>query len=193
MVRGRPLLPPADIHISLSSAPLPPFRGCFSSLQVRGVLLLMWRQSFRLMDDDHESIQVAAGKLGRALLNLTGRVVNSSESSANDVTEAIETLLPLLLEASTSQVSTSAGQGRAIAMGALLRCIKGAGSEYLTPFIPRLVVAITESLSMLEPSMLPYLQFHTATLDVRPTSLPPRTVLLCPSPYHARLHSRQDR
>ena len=74
-------------------------------------------------------------------------------------------LLPLLLKSSVNSRGVLASEARAVSVGGLLRVVKSAGA-FLRPYLAEIITVVSTAMSELEPSMLSYLQFHTASMNM---------------------------
>ncbi len=119
-------------------------------------------KGLKIMDDLRESTRKEAILLMKTILQIILRAVNPVESNEDVCKAGLELTLPILLEKGLVSASVEA---RGFSLGTLIKVIE-TSKKMLLPWIAQLVDVFIESISALEPQMLNYIQFHTATIRV---------------------------
>ncbi|XP_036407220.1 proteasome adapter and scaffold protein ECM29 [Megalops cyprinoides] len=142
----------------------------------------MWETLFRVRDDIKESVRKAADM---ALKTLSKVCVRMCESSGAAAQKTVGVLLPTLLD---KGIMSTVVEVRTLSIQTLVKISKTAGSR-LKPHTPRLIPALLESLSVLEPQVLNYLSLRateqektamdTARLSAAKSSPMMETINMC--------------
>ncbi|XP_064414526.1 proteasome adapter and scaffold protein ECM29 [Latimeria chalumnae] len=119
---------------------------------------------FRVRDDIKESVRKAADQALNTLSKVCVRLCDSSNGAAGQKTVSV--LLPCLLD---KGIMSTVTEVRALSINTLVKISKSAGAM-LKPHAPKLIPALLESLSVLEPQLLNYLSLRAteqekATMD----------------------------
>ncbi|XP_069486911.1 proteasome adapter and scaffold protein ECM29 isoform X2 [Ambystoma mexicanum] len=114
----------------------------------------IWETLFRVQDDIKESVRKAAELALKTLSKICVKMCDSSKGVSGQRTVAI--LLPCLLD--TGMMST-VSEVRTLSINTLVKISKSAGAM-LKPHTPKLIPALLESLSVLEPQVLNYLSLR---------------------------------
>ncbi|KAM4809917.1 proteasome adapter and scaffold protein ECM29 [Rhinophrynus dorsalis] len=114
----------------------------------------IWETLFRVQDDIKESVRKAAELALKTLSKVCIRMCEPSKGAAGQKTIAV--LLPCLLDKGMISTVTEV---RALSINTLVKISKSAG-ELLKPHTPKLIPALLESLSVLEPQVLNYLSLR---------------------------------
>ncbi|CAL1601518.1 unnamed protein product [Knipowitschia caucasica] len=113
----------------------------------------MWETLFRVLDDIKESVRKAADL---ALKTLSKVCIRMCESTGSGAQKTVSVLLPTLLE---KGIVSSVSEVRALSIQTLVKISKTAGAR-LKPHASRLIPALLEALSTLEPQVLNYLSLR---------------------------------
>ncbi|KAK7930020.1 hypothetical protein WMY93_006415 [Mugilogobius chulae] len=113
----------------------------------------MWETLFRVLDDIKESVRKAADLTLKTLSKVCIRMCESSGSGAQ---KTVSVLLPTLLE---KGIVSSVSEVRSLSIQTLVKISKTAGAR-LKPHAARLIPALLEALSTLEPQVLNYLSLR---------------------------------
>ncbi|XP_062864223.1 proteasome adapter and scaffold protein ECM29 isoform X1 [Trichomycterus rosablanca] len=142
----------------------------------------IWETLFRVLDDVKETVRKAADSTLKTLSKVCVRTCESSGASAQ---RTVGVLLPILLD---KGIVSSVQEVRALSVQTLVKISKTAGS-CLRPHAPRLVPALLEALSVLEPQVLNYLSLRateqeksamdTARLSAAKSSPMMETINMC--------------
>ncbi|KAM4708609.1 proteasome adapter and scaffold protein ECM29 [Discoglossus pictus] len=114
----------------------------------------IWETLFRVQDDIKESVRKAAELALKTLSKVCIRMCEPCKGAAGQHTIAV--LLPCLLDKGMMSTVTEV---RALSINTLVKISKSAG-ELLKPHTPKLIPALLESLSVLEPQVLNYLSLR---------------------------------
>ncbi|XP_028909527.1 proteasome adapter and scaffold protein ECM29 isoform X3 [Ornithorhynchus anatinus] len=114
----------------------------------------IWETLFRVQDDIKESVRKAAELALKTLSKVCVKMCDPSKGAVGQKTIAV--LLPCLLD--KGMMSTVA-EVRALSINTLVKISKSAGAM-LKPHAPKLIPALLESLSVLEPQVLNYLSLR---------------------------------
>ncbi|XP_063770752.1 proteasome adapter and scaffold protein ECM29 isoform X2 [Pseudophryne corroboree] len=114
----------------------------------------IWETLFRVQDDIKESVRKAAELALKTLSKVCIKMCETSKGAAGQKNIAV--LLPCLLD---KGIMSSVAEVRALSINTLVKISKGAG-ELLKPHTPKLIPALLESLSVLEPQVLNYLSLR---------------------------------
>uniref|UniRef100_A0A8C8RHE2 Ecm29 proteasome adaptor and scaffold n=1 Tax=Pelusios castaneus TaxID=367368 RepID=A0A8C8RHE2_9SAUR len=114
----------------------------------------IWGTLFRVQDDIKESVRKAAELALKTLSKVCVKMCDPSKGTAGQRTIAV--LLPCLLEKGMMSTVTEV---RALSINTLVKISKSAG-VMLKPHAPKLIPALLESLSVLEPQVLNYLSLR---------------------------------
>nr|DBA28234.1 TPA: hypothetical protein GDO54_008627 [Pyxicephalus adspersus] len=114
----------------------------------------IWETLFRVQDDIKESVRKAAELALKTLSKVCIRMCEPSRGTAGQKTIAV--LLPCLLD---KGIMSTVTEVRALSINTLVKISKSAG-ELLKPHTPKLIPALLESLSVLEPQVLNYLSLR---------------------------------
>lgn len=114
----------------------------------------IWETLFKVQDDIKESVRKAAELALKTLSKVCVKMCDPSKGAAGQRTIAV--LLPCLLD--TGMMSTVA-EVRSLSINTLVKISKSAGAM-LKPHAPKLIPALLESLSVLEPQVLNYLSLR---------------------------------
>ncbi|XP_053321854.1 proteasome adapter and scaffold protein ECM29 [Spea bombifrons] len=114
----------------------------------------IWETLFRVQDDIKESVRKAAELAVKTLSKVSIRMCDPSKGAAGQKTIAV--LLPCLLDKGMMSTVTEV---RALSVNTLVKISKSAG-ELLKPHTPKLIPALLEALSVLEPQVLNYLSLR---------------------------------
>ncbi|XP_068090418.1 proteasome adapter and scaffold protein ECM29 isoform X2 [Hyperolius riggenbachi] len=114
----------------------------------------IWETLFRVQDDIKESVRKAAELALKTLSKVCIKMCESSKGLAGQRTIAV--LLPCLLD---KGIMSTVTEVRALSINTLVKISKSAG-ELLKPHTPKLIPALLESLSVLEPQVLNYLSLR---------------------------------
>ena len=123
---------------------------------VRPFLAEMWRMVLRAMDDIKETVRTAADRAGRTLASISIKLCDHGNASPTDGPKDCEVVIPYLMK---QGLNADADEVRTFAIKTLIKVAKEAG-PWLGPHIPAIAPAMLESLSLMEPAMLNYAQFH---------------------------------
>ncbi|NXA53460.1 ECM29 protein, partial [Nothocercus julius] len=111
----------------------------------------IWEILFRVQDDIKESVRKAAELALKTLSKVCVKMCDPSKGAAGQKTVAV--LLPCLLD---KGIVSTVSEVRSLSINTLVKISKSAGSM-LKPHAPKLIPALLESLSVLEPQVLNYL------------------------------------
>ncbi|XP_056374752.1 proteasome adapter and scaffold protein ECM29 [Hyla sarda] len=114
----------------------------------------IWETLFRVQDDIKESVRKAAELALKTLSKVCIRMCEPCRGAAGQKTIAV--LLPCLLD---KGIISTVTEVRALSINTLVKISKSAG-ELLKPHTPKLIPALLESLSVLEPQVLNYLSLR---------------------------------
>uniref|UniRef100_A0A3Q3RQQ8 Ecm29 proteasome adaptor and scaffold n=1 Tax=Mastacembelus armatus TaxID=205130 RepID=A0A3Q3RQQ8_9TELE len=113
----------------------------------------MWETLFRVLDDIKESVRKAADLTLKTLSKVCIRMCESTGSAAQ---RTVAILLPTLLE---KGIVSNVSEVRSLSIQTLVKISKTAGAR-LKPHASRLIPALLEALSTLEPQVLNYLSLR---------------------------------
>uniref|UniRef100_A0A3B5ATH9 Ecm29 proteasome adaptor and scaffold n=1 Tax=Stegastes partitus TaxID=144197 RepID=A0A3B5ATH9_9TELE len=113
----------------------------------------MWETLFRVLDDIKESVRKAADLTLKTLSKVCTRMCESTGSAAQ---RTVAVMLPTLLE---KGIVSNVSEVRALSIQTLVKISKTAGAR-LKPHAARLIPALLEALSTLEPQVLNYLSLR---------------------------------
>ncbi|KAF3687599.1 Proteasome-associated protein ECM29 -like protein [Channa argus] len=113
----------------------------------------MWETLFRVLDDIKESVRKAADL---ALKTLSKVCIRMCESTGSAAQKTVAILLPTLLE---KGIVSNVSEVRSLSIQTLVKISKTAGAR-LKPHASRLIPALLEALSTLEPQVLNYLSLR---------------------------------
>ncbi|KAJ0047308.1 hypothetical protein NL108_005076, partial [Boleophthalmus pectinirostris] len=113
----------------------------------------MWETLFRVLDDIKESVRKAADLTLKTLSKVCIRMCESTGSGAQ---KTVSVLLPTLLE---KGIVSSVSEVRSLSIQTLVKISKTAGAR-LKPHAARLIPALLEALTTLEPQVLNYLSLR---------------------------------
>ncbi|MBN3306147.1 ECM29 protein, partial [Amia calva] len=113
----------------------------------------IWETLFRVRDDIKESVRKAADLTLKTLSKVCVRMCEPSSAAAQ---RTVAVLLPCLLD---KGILSNVSEVRALSIQTLVKISKSAGCR-LKPHAPRLIPALLESLSVLEPQVLNYLSLR---------------------------------
>ncbi|XP_062985256.1 proteasome adapter and scaffold protein ECM29 isoform X2 [Elgaria multicarinata webbii] len=143
----------------------------------------IWETLFRVQDDIKESVRKAAELALKTLSKVCVKMCDPSKGAAGQRTIAV--LLPCLLD--KGMINTVA-EVRTLSINTLVKISKSAGAM-LKPHAPKLIPALLESLSVLEPQVLNYLSLRateqektamdTARLSAAKSSPMMETINMC--------------
>ncbi|XP_075681729.1 proteasome adapter and scaffold protein ECM29 [Rhinoderma darwinii] len=114
----------------------------------------IWETLFRVQDDIKESVRKAAELALKTLSKVCIRMCEPCKGAAGQKTVSV--LLPCLLD---KGIMSTVTEVRALSINTLVKISKSAG-ELLKPHTPKLIPALLESLSVLEPQVLNYLSLR---------------------------------
>nr|XP_033782200.1 proteasome adapter and scaffold protein ECM29 isoform X1 [Geotrypetes seraphini] len=114
----------------------------------------IWETLFRVQDDIKESVRKAAELALKTLSKICIRMCESSKGAAGQ--RAIAVILPCLLD---KGITSTVTEVRTLSINTLVKISKNA-SAMLKPHAPKLIPALLESLSALEPQVLNYLSLR---------------------------------
>ncbi|KAI7810407.1 proteasome adapter and scaffold protein ECM29 [Triplophysa rosa] len=113
----------------------------------------IWETLFRVLDDIKESVRKAADLTLKTLSKVCVRMCESTGVTAQ---RTVAVLLPALLD---KGIISNVTEVRTLSIQTLVKISKTAGSR-LKPHAPRLIPALLEALSVLEPQVLNYLSLR---------------------------------
>lgn len=113
----------------------------------------IWETLFRVLDDIKESVRKAADMTLKTLSKVCTRMCESTGSAAQ---RTVAVMLPTLLE---KGIVSSVSEVRSLSIQTLVKISKTAGAK-LKPHAARLIPALLEALSTLEPQVLNYLSLR---------------------------------
>uniref|UniRef100_A0A8C1YNA4 Ecm29 proteasome adaptor and scaffold n=1 Tax=Cyprinus carpio TaxID=7962 RepID=A0A8C1YNA4_CYPCA len=113
----------------------------------------IWETLFRVLDDIKESVRKAADLTLKTLSKVCVRMCESTGVTAQ---RTVAVLLPTLLD---KGIVSNVTEVRTLSIQTLVKISKTAGSR-LKPHAPRLIPALLEALSVLEPQVLNYLSLR---------------------------------
>ncbi|XP_059902906.1 proteasome adapter and scaffold protein ECM29 [Gadus macrocephalus] len=113
----------------------------------------MWETLFRVLDDIKESVRKAADIALKTLSKVCARMCESTGTGAQ---RTVAVMLPTLLE---KGIVSNVAEVRSLSIQTLVKISKTAGAR-LKPHAPRLIPALLEALSTLEPAVLNYLSLR---------------------------------
>uniref|UniRef100_A0A8C4GZW5 Proteasome-associated protein ECM29 homolog n=1 Tax=Dicentrarchus labrax TaxID=13489 RepID=A0A8C4GZW5_DICLA len=113
----------------------------------------IWETLFRVLDDIKESVRKAADLTLKTLSKVCTRMCESTGSAAQ---RTVAVMLPTLLE---KGIVSNVSEVRALSIQTLVKISKTAGAR-LKPHASRLIPALLEALSTLEPQVLNYLSLR---------------------------------
>ncbi|XP_056135583.1 proteasome adapter and scaffold protein ECM29 [Lampris incognitus] len=113
----------------------------------------MWETLFRVLDDIKESVRKAADLALKTLSKVCARMCESTGSAAQ---RTVAVLLPTLLD---KGIVSNVTEVRSLSIQTLVKVSKTAGAR-LKPHAPKLIPALLEALSTLEPQVLNYLSLR---------------------------------
>lgn len=125
-------------------------------------LSLLWENGIRVIDDIRETTRKAALAFMKVLSESIVKACNPDDSEASRIEGTVDYIVPWLLNNGLLQSSQEA---LGFSFGLLLRIIKTARS-YISKYRAKMIGALVESMSALEPQALQYLEFHTARLNI---------------------------
>ncbi|KAK9454580.1 proteasome stabiliser-domain-containing protein [Dipodascopsis uninucleata] len=141
-----------------SCAALQDLLDCTPTERYRESLEIIWKMSFRALDDIKESVRVQAMSLCRSLTNISVRSIDTDGGASKQSAAAtLNILLPFLL--GNSGLQSDATEVQAFALDTLLKLVQLGGSE-LRPFIPQLMDELLGLLSTLEPQAINYIALN---------------------------------
>ncbi|KFP77947.1 Proteasome-associated protein ECM29, partial [Acanthisitta chloris] len=111
----------------------------------------IWEILFRVQDDIKETVRKAAELALKTLSKVCVKMCDPSKGAAGQKTIAV--LLPCLLD---KGIVSTVAEVRSLSINTLVKISKSAGSM-LKPHAPKLIPALLESLTVLEPQVLNYL------------------------------------
>ncbi|XP_057279133.1 proteasome adapter and scaffold protein ECM29 isoform X3 [Pezoporus wallicus] len=111
----------------------------------------IWEILFRVQDDIKETVRKAADLALKTLSKVCVKMCEPSKGAVGQKTIAV--LLPCLLD---KGIVSTVAEVRSLSINTLVKISKSAGSM-LKPHAPKLIPALLESLSVLEPQVLNYL------------------------------------
>ncbi|XP_042307801.1 proteasome adapter and scaffold protein ECM29 isoform X4 [Sceloporus undulatus] len=114
----------------------------------------IWETLFRVQDDIKESVRKAAELALKTLSKVCVKMCDPSKGAVGQRTIAV--LLPCLLDKGMMNTVTEV---RTLSINTLVKISKSAGAM-LKPHAPKLIPALLESLSVLEPQVLNYLSLR---------------------------------
>ncbi|MBZ3878380.1 Proteasome-associated protein ECM29-like protein [Sciurus carolinensis] len=114
----------------------------------------IWETLFRVQDDIKESVRKAAELALKTLSKVCVKMCDPAKGASGQRTIAV--LLPCLLDKGMMSPVTEV---RALSINTLVKISKSAGAM-LKPHAPKLIPALLESLSVLEPQVLNYLSLR---------------------------------
>ncbi|XP_054842294.1 proteasome adapter and scaffold protein ECM29 isoform X2 [Eublepharis macularius] len=114
----------------------------------------IWETLFRVQDDIKESVRKAAELALKTLSKVCVKMCDPSKGAAGQRTIAV--LLPCLLDKGMMSTVTEV---RTLSINTLVKISKSAGAM-LKPHAPKLIPALLDSLSVLEPQVLNYLSLR---------------------------------
>ncbi|XP_066469723.1 proteasome adapter and scaffold protein ECM29 isoform X2 [Tiliqua scincoides] len=114
----------------------------------------IWETLFKVQDDIKESVRKAAEFSLKTLSKVCVKMCDPSKGAAGQKTIAV--LLPCLLDKGMMSTVTEV---RTLSINTLVKISKSAGAM-LKPHAPKLIPALLESLSVLEPQVLNYLSLR---------------------------------
>ncbi|MEE6507890.1 hypothetical protein FKM82_017224 [Ascaphus truei] len=114
----------------------------------------IWETLFRVQDDIKESVRKAAELALKNLSKVCIRMCEPTKGASGQRTIAV--ILPCLLD---KGMMSTVNEVRALSINTLVKISKNAG-ELLKPHAPKLIPALLESLSVLEPQVLNYLSLN---------------------------------
>ncbi|XP_059580608.1 proteasome adapter and scaffold protein ECM29 isoform X1 [Alligator mississippiensis] len=114
----------------------------------------IWETLFKVQDDIKESVRKAAELALKTLSKVCVKMCDPSKGAAGQKTIAV--LLPCLLD---KGMMSTVSEVRALSINTLVKISKSAGAM-LKPHAPKLIPALLESLSVLEPQVLNYLSLR---------------------------------
>ncbi|KAM9449576.1 proteasome adapter and scaffold protein ECM29 [Clarias gariepinus] len=142
----------------------------------------IWETLFRVLDDIKESVRKAADLSLKTLSKICVRTCESTGASAK---RTVGVLLPILLDRG---IVSNVAEVRTLSIQTLVKISKAAGG-CLKPHAPRLIPALLEALSVLEPQVLNYLSLRateqeksamdTARLSAAKSSPMMETINMC--------------
>lgn len=113
----------------------------------------IWETLFRVLDDIKESVRKAADLTLKTLSKVCTRMCESTGSAAQ---KTVAVMLPTLLE---KGIVSNVSEVRSLSIQTLVKISKTAGAR-LKPHASRLIPALLEALSTLEPQVLNYLSLR---------------------------------
>ncbi|XP_010795863.1 proteasome adapter and scaffold protein ECM29 [Notothenia coriiceps] len=113
----------------------------------------IWETLFRVLDDIKESVRKAADLTLKTLSKVCTRMCESTGSAAQ---RTVAVMLPTLLE---KGIVSSVSEVRSLSIQTLVKISKTAGAR-LKPHAARLIPALLEALTTLEPQVLNYLSLR---------------------------------
>ncbi|XP_051993811.1 proteasome adapter and scaffold protein ECM29-like [Xyrauchen texanus] len=113
----------------------------------------IWETLFRVLDDIKESVRKAADLTLKTLSKVCVRMCESTDAAAQ---RTVAVMLPTLLD---KGIVSNVAEVRTLSIQTLVKISKTAGSR-LKPHAPRLIPALLEALSVLEPQVLNYLSLR---------------------------------
>ncbi|XP_034543140.1 proteasome adapter and scaffold protein ECM29 isoform X2 [Notolabrus celidotus] len=113
----------------------------------------IWETLFRVLDDIKESVRKAADLTLKTLSKVCTRMCESTGSAAQ---KTVAVMLPTLLE---KGIISNVAEVRSLSIQTLVKISKTAGAR-LKPHASRLIPALLEALSTLEPQVLNYLSLR---------------------------------
>ncbi|XP_030643873.1 proteasome adapter and scaffold protein ECM29 [Chanos chanos] len=115
----------------------------------------IWENLFRVLDDIKESVRKAADLTLKTLSKVCVRMCESTGSASQ---RTVAVLLPTLLD---KGIVSNVAEVRSLSIQTLVKISKTAGSR-LKPHAARLIPALLEALSVLEPQVLNYLSLRAS-------------------------------
>lgn len=131
---------------------------------IQTVLDTLLIKGLKVIDDIRESTRMSAMKMMKLLLSHhILRACNAHETSAEIAASTVAQLLPILIHKGMVSASMEA---KGFSLGTLLKLITEGDKVTLLPYLGQIIELLMESMSALEPQMLPYLSFHTISLQM---------------------------
>ncbi|TPX72617.1 hypothetical protein CcCBS67573_g05715 [Chytriomyces confervae] len=130
--------------------------------QVKPFLQEVWSMCFRALDDIKESVRVAAFATCKTLTGVTVKYCDPTVVSVKAGQEIMDIVMPFFL---TKGLGSKAEDVAKFSLATVLKITKK-GGVLLKPHLTELISTLLESLSQLEPQVLSYLTFHTASYNI---------------------------
>ncbi|KAJ3390388.1 hypothetical protein HDU84_007518 [Entophlyctis sp. JEL0112] len=130
--------------------------------QLKPFLQEIWAMCFRVLDDIKESVRVAAFSTCKTLTNVTVKYCDPTVVTVSEGQAVMDIVMPFFL---TKGLNSKAEEVSKFSLATVLKITKK-GGVLLKPHMADLISTLLESLTVLEPQVMSYLTFHTASYNI---------------------------